>query len=286
MTNNQAGTAPSVKTRQSDRIRYAYRLHIKGQDSSGCAFDEEARTELITRDGGLIVTAVSMSSGTVIAITRGNKTANARVVGQVGLRNEEYLYGVQFLETAKEPFWDVHFAAPDQSGSVGKLVLQCSRCSRQEVLHLSEVEMMVHESTQVISHYCRGCNLESLWVEPEVLGEDALLCGNDAYQMNMSAPVRSRTINDRKHTRVQMRNIRACLHRQGFEDDIVTVSNLSRGGIAFISMVDYVPGTLVEVAVPYTEGGANVFTPAKVVRVRCRPTVDLPGEFGLAYLPR
>jgi len=49
-------------------------------------------------------------------------------------------------------------------------------------------------------------------------------------------------------------------------------------------MVDYVPGTELEVAVPYTQGGANVFTRAKVVRVRCRPTADIPGEFGLAYL--
>jgi hypothetical protein len=40
-----------------------------------------------------------------------------------------------------------------------------------------------------------------------------------------------------------MRNIRACLHRAGFADDVVRVTNLSRGGIGFMSSVNYFVGT-------------------------------------------
>lgn len=274
----------SSAQRKSDRIRYAYRLRITGKDASGNAFDEDGRSEVITRDGGLLVTTLSLTTGTVIRISRGEKSVEARIVGQCGLRGEEYLYGVQFVEALTAPFWDVHFPEMSPEGGVAKMVLQCSQCSRQDLFHLSEVEMMVYETMKVIPRRCGHCKLETLWLEPEILGESSLVSGNAAYNLHgEQKPRRPRTVNDRKHSRVQMRNIKACLHREGFADDVVTVTDLSRGGIGFMSLVDYVPGTRVEVAVPFTEGGGNVFTPGRIVRVRCRPTVDIPGEFGLEY---
>lgn len=271
--------------RRSDRIRYAYRLRITGKDSSGIPFDEAGRTEVLTRDGGLVVTTLSLVTGTQIRISRGLKSVDARIVGQCGLRGEEYLYGVQFVSALTEPFWDVHFPHSVAESGIAKMVLQCSQCARQDLFYLSEIEMMVYETMKVIPRKCGQCKLETLWLEPEILGEGALVSGNAAYNVRgdlMSR--RSRTINDRKHSRIQMRNIKACLHRDGFADDVVTVTDLSRGGIGFMSLVDYVPGTRLEVAVPYTQGAGNVFTPGKIVRVRCRPTVDIPGEFGLEYI--
>jgi PilZ domain len=280
-------TALDKAARRSDRIRYAYRVQIAGKDSSGMAFDEPARTEVVTRDGGMVVTPLSLFTGTEIKITREPRTMQARIVGQVGLRDNEFLYGMQFVEAGSEPFWDVHFPVANPIGSAGKLVLQCTKCSRQELLHLSEIEMIVFETMRVIPHRCPACKLETLWLEPTILGDGAVVTGNESYATAGMAPRRSsRKVNDRQHARVQMRNIKACLHRPGFEDDVVTVTDLSRGGVAFMSLIDYVPGTVVEVAVPYTEGSANVFTPAKVIRVRCRPTVDIPGEFGLEYVKR
>ena len=280
-----SGAERATAQRSSDRIRYAYRLRITGKDSTGIPFDEAGRTQVITRDGGLILTTLSLVTGTVIRMSRGLKAAEARIVGQCGLQNEEYLYGVQFVNALTEPFWDVNFPQVRPEEGVGKLVLQCSQCARQELLHLSEIEMMVYESMKVVPRRCPRCNLETLWLEPAVLGDGALVSGNAAYSVN-AAQInrRSRTVNDRKHTRLQMRNIKACLQRPGFADDVVVVTDLSRGGIGFMSLVDYQPGTRLEVAVPYTDGGANVFTRAEIVRVRCRPTADIPGEFGLAYV--
>jgi hypothetical protein len=282
------GSTPSAgfgAQRQSDRIRYAYRLRITGKDSSGIPFDEAGRTEVLTRDGGLVVTTLSLVTGTVMTMTRGLKVAEARIVGQCGLRGEEYLYGVQFLQSPTEPFWDVNFPAVDRESGVGKIVLQCAHCGRQDLFYLSEIEMMVHERMKVIPRMCGQCKRETLWVEPEILGEEGLVSGSAAYGVHGQHPARrSRTVNDRRHSRVQMRNIKACLHRDDFSDDIVTVTDLSRGGIGFMSLVDYGPDTRLEVAVPFTAGAGNVFTPAKIVRVRCRPTVDIPGEFGLEYV--
>jgi len=240
---------------------------------------------VITRDGGLVVTTLSLITGTVIRISRGLKSADARIVGQCGLRGEEYLYGVQFLNALTEPFWDVNFPPAIPEGSVAKMVLQCSQCGRQDLFHLSEIEMMVYETMKVVPRKCGKCKLETLWLEPDILGEGGVVSGNAAYNLRGEMmPRRPRTVNDRRHSRIQMRNIKACLHRDGFEDDVVTVTDLSRGGIGFMSLVDYVPGTRVEVAVPYTQSSGNVFTPGKIVRVRCRPTVDIPGEFGLEYI--
>jgi hypothetical protein len=221
----------------------------------------------------------------VIRLSRGLKAVEAKIVGQCGLRGEEYLYGVQFTEALMVPFWDVVFPPMTAEGGVGKLVLQCSQCPRQELMLLSEIEMMVYETMKVIPHKCPGCKMETLWLEPMTMGDADLVRGNEAYNVR-GAPEfrRSRTVNDRKHSRIQMRNIKACLHRDGHRDDVVAVTDLSRGGIGFMSTVDYAPGSCLEVAVPYTEGGANVFTPGKIVRVRCRPTADLPGEFGLEYI--
>ncbi len=278
---------PAMGGRQSDRIRYAYRLRITGKDSSGIPFDEAGRTEVITRDGGLVVTTLSLVTGTVIRMSRGLKSVEARIVGQCGLRGDEYLYGVQFTNPLTEPFWDVNFPATKSEDAVGKMVLQCSQCARQDLFHLSEIEMMVYETMKVVPRKCGQCKLETLWLEPEILGEGGLVSGNAAYGIHRELiPRRSRTVNDRKHARIQMKNIKACLHRDGFADDVVTVTDISRGGIGFMSLVDYLPGTRLDVAVPYTAGAGNVFTPAKIVRVRCRPTVDIPGEFGLEYIKR
>ena len=281
------GSASGDQERQSDRIRYAYRVNIAGKDSSETSFDEPSKTEIVTRDGGLIVTGLSLATGSLIRISRGEKAQVARIIGQVGIRNEEFLYGVQFVDPSTNPFWDVHFPVPNLEGSVGKSVLQCTKCSRQELLHLSEIEMVVFETMRVIPHHCPQCILETLWSEPSIVGDNVLMSRSEAYNLaGVPTAKRPRTVNDRKHSRVHMRNIKACVHRPGFEDDVVTVTNLSRGGIGFTSSVNYFAGTRVEVAVPYTEGSANVFTPAKIVRVRARPTADLPGEFGLEYVKR
>jgi hypothetical protein len=118
------------------------------------------------------------------------------------------------------------------------------------------------------------------------VGDNGVVVRSRAYDVLSQLLQPRRTSNDRKHTRISMKNAKACLHRPGFADDVVTVVDLSRGGVRFLSLIDYTPGQLVEVAVPYTAGGANVFTPAKIVRVKCRPTADIPGDFGLQYVKK
>ncbi len=270
--------------RQSDRIRYAYRIRIAGIDSAGYQFEEDARTEVITRDGGMIVSGLSLNSGGHLKLTRGDQEVEARVVGQVGIRNEEYMYGVQFMNDSRD-FWPVKFPDVRASDGVGRGVLQCSRCNVQEVLALGEIEMIVFEDMKVIPHQCGRCKDETLWMSPVLLGDTELVTGSASFDPTGGVAYhRPRTINDRKHNRIEMKRMRACIHHDNYADDEVDVLDISRGGIRFVSLIDYAPGTRVDVAVPYTKDGANVFSPARIARVKCRPTASLPGEFGLEYI--
>lgn len=274
---------PEHKT--GDRIRYAFRVQVTGTDSSGYDFSQPVRTEIVTRDGGLIICPMVMNVGDIVNLMRGEKRLSARIVGQVGIRKEEQLYGIQFLEPDPS-FWGIKFAEQNLDAA-GRAVLECGACSMQQVLPLGEIEMVVFESTQVVTHDCERCGRQTLWMEPSILGESEILTGAEAFNQGLEVrPVRSASVNDRKHQRISMRNTKACIRRAGYSDDVVDVLDLSRGGVHFISHVDYYKNTLVEVAVPYTNGGANVFVPAEVARIQCRPSSGIPGDFGLRYVKR
>jgi len=283
---NPAADVPRPDQRASDRIRYAFRVHMTGTDSSGYDFSQPVRTEVVTRDGGLIVCPMVLHVGDTINLMRGEKNVSARIVGQVGLLKEEQLYGIQFEEPSPD-FWGIHFITPHVEAA-GRAVLECGACTIQRILHLGEIEMLVFESTKVVAHDCERCGRQTLWMEPTILGEPELLTGAEAYNQGFESPKapRSASLNDRKHQRISMRNTKACIRRSGYTDDVVDVLDLSRGGVHFLSFVDYYKHTMVEVAVPYTNGGANVFVPAEVVRIQCRPTSGIPGDFGLRYIKR
>jgi hypothetical protein len=203
----------------------------------------------------------------------------------VGIIKEEHLYGIQFAESHPD-FWGIKFVEPNTEAA-GRAVLECGACTMQKVLPLGEIEMLVYESTRVVAHDCERCGRQTLWMEPSILGEPDLLTGADAFNQSFEVrPMRSQSVNDRKYQRISMKNTKACIRRAGYADDVVDVLDLSRGGVHFISHVDYYRDTSVEVAVPYTNGGSNVFVPAEIVRIQCRPTSGIPGDFGLRYAKR
>jgi hypothetical protein len=76
----------------------------------------------------------------------------------------------------------------------------------------------------------------------------------------------------------------ACIRDpQGWEE-IVKTENISRGGLRFKSQKYYSEDWVLEVALPYSHGGANIFSAAKVKHIG-----DAAGAaervYGLAYTP-
>ncbi len=287
MSQPAPGTATAAENRASHRVHYAIRLSIAGTDTSGRKFTEQARTEVITRDGGLMVCGVSLPTGSHIRLLHGPNVANARIVGAMGIRDDEIAYGIAFLDTSGASFWRVEFPAAEPEGGVGRTVLECGRCVTQQVFELTEVEMMVLESVRVVSRHCPRCGDETLWQIPVLLAEpDAVASGVTIEKTSTQEPGK-RTRNDRKHHRLAMKRTRACIKRLGAAEDVVDVIDVSRGGVSFYSYVDYQPRAYVEIAVPYTEGGANVFTPARIARVKVRAKApDTRGEYGCQYEKR
>lgn len=270
--------------RSTGRINWSVPVRIAGKNAAGHDFAETAQAEILSREGGLVVCAVTLSAGEPVVLERPGKRAEARVVGLCGMRDGKYAYGVQFTNTSGTDFWGVEFPAQAAQAGVGRTVLQCSQCSSQVTVDLSEIELMIFESTQALSHGCSRCLRETLWHAPLVLSEPGLVTGSAAYDLAPPPAAPKRTQNQRRYPRLAVRNTKACLKRAGAKDDVVEVLDLSRGGIRFRSFVDYQIDARFEVAVPYTEGGANIFTQARLVRVQYRPTTRTQGEFALEYL--
>lgn len=282
---NTVFTSATTQLQARGRVRFACLVRVSGTDPSGSVFEDEVRTEVLTPDGALFISTRSLTTGSEVAVTRDDKQARARVLGQVGLIQDEEIYAFQFIASNTLNFWDIAFSLHRDSNAA-PVNFQCSRCSRQQELQLGEIEIIVFEKTRTISHRCEQCAGDTLWVEPTLEADNGLITGSGAYQQQNrqeSAPG-SRANNRRKHVRVAMKNGKACLRRAGFnEDDIVRVLDLSRGGIRFLSSVDYRPGTEISVAVPFNEGGANLFSNARIIRVQNRPHDGVLGEYGLQY---
>ena len=279
----QVSEACPADRRRSDRVQLRIPVRVIRTERDSKDWEETARTEVVSRHGGSLVLRHTLAPGnTLILSLRGDRQA-VRVVGQVGICDEGHIYGVAFLAEAKS-FWGISFPESEPDCGMGTILGYCGTCFRQEVLHLNEIEMMVHESNQFITRWCAYCNADCFWY-PSQQGQDPAsierISTADAAMEYLPFP---RGANDRKHPRLNFRNTQACIHRPDHQKDVVKVLDLSRGGVRFLSFVDYAPGSWVQVAVPYMEAAGNVFVPARVIRVNSHPAGPIPGEFALAYV--
>ncbi|HEU5451747.1 MAG TPA: PilZ domain-containing protein [Terriglobales bacterium] len=282
--------APTTEKADVTAKRSGYRVHcvfpcrVSGQTESGEVFSVPAHTEVITRDGGLIVCPLSLPQGSLITLHNGERQAKARVVGVVRTAAEGSAYGVHFVDTPASSFWDIHISNAAAEPAVGRSVLECSGCRNSRVVELGEIDIMVMERISVIGLFCEVCRAETLWEPPKKLADELLVTGSAAYTMPTRAQMlRERTHEDRKHRRIVLRRAKACIKVVGKADDEVDVVDFSRGGLRFMSTVDYQPGMRVDVAVPYTQGGANIFVPATIIRVILRARAGVAGDYACRY---
>lgn len=273
----------SSDRRAGYRVHYVLPLHVRGTDANGKQFSSTARSEILTRDGGLIVCPVSLTPGARVVLISGEKQARVRIVGAIRPVDDSFAYGIAFLDDHMQDFWEVHLPQGPAAG-VGRTVLECSRCHTSSAAELGEIEIVVLEEVSVVGRFCDQCSCETLWEVPKKLADTMLVTGSAAYSMPTKATEkRQRTREDRQHRRIALKRASACIKQRGKSDDIVTVLDVSRGGMRFTSTVDYQPDAQIEVAVPYTEGGANIFMPAKIIRVVLRAKTGMHGEYACRY---
>jgi hypothetical protein len=273
--------------RSSDRVSLFSAIRVNGKDAKGETFSLQARTAMVTLHGAAIIIKRELAPDTSLIIRcYGTDTdAEARVVGKIEKHPEGFLYGVQFLDPAVNP-WNIKFPTTGPSAdAVGRLLLQCSECRRRELVYLDEMEVEVFGANLGLTRSCAGCGKPTVWkaTPHEVPASEGAAAGTTENAERVAALV-PRTRNDRKFLRVRMK-LRACIRHPELGDDVVECEDVSRGGVCFLSQKQYTRGTPVEASVPYLPGQANIFTRAKIVNVRLAAGKDGLNKYGVSYTP-
>ncbi len=269
--------------RRSDRIAVELPIAISGVDASGEAFLEHSVTVVLGRHGAKIALPRLLTPDQEVNIRclGSAKESDARVVGQIGKGPEGYYYGVELLDNGAA-FWDIEFPPIVESdAAVGRVLLGCMRCQNRELAYLNEFQTEVLEANQELWRRCKKCSDTTLWRKTNLPPTEESSVQLPLVPQAGNSP---RTQNDRKHVRLELK-VPVCIrHPQYSGEDLVMTENLSRGGFRFKSRRHYGQDWVLEVALPYSHGSANIFTAAQVVYVGELPVEGL-AVYGSAYVP-
>jgi PilZ domain len=252
--------------RRTDRVVIRVLVRISGVDVTGEKFSEQGHTLTISRYGAAVALNRKLAPGLRLTIrpATSKKESSALVMGQMGGQSVVHVYGIALLEPTVN-LWGIQFP-PLAESEVGlvRLLLECSACKAREVVHLNELETEVFETNHSLPRSCNQCAMWTLWRQTP-----SELPGHPGAQsetvLESSIARRDHPQNKRKHVRVRVK-MEACIRHPGFEEEIVEVKDLSRGGLSFVSFKDYIEGSRIEVAVPYSKGKANIFVAARINR--------------------
>ncbi len=272
-----------LNKRRSDRISIEIPIEISGDDISGFTFLEKTRTAVISRHGAKIYTRYrfALDQELVVRCLPTGKESDARIVGELGTGPEGRAYGIEFLKPEVN-VWDIEFPALSQAEQVaGRTLLECARCSTRELVYLDAMEVEVLETGSGLSRHCKRCGDSTVWKVASASPADEQ--GAQPAGSTAGDGAQVRTQNERKDARVSTK-ASAVIRHPHLGDEIVTSENVSPGGICLRSIRRYQPGTLVEVAFPYTPGGAKVFVAARIVHETVLPDKK-SRVYGLEYIP-
>lgn len=255
-------------------VRMRHRVAIKANAKEVIGY-----TQFLGEHGGTVTVDGRLSLGEEAILRYGKNEATVLVVAQVGVSSEGNSYAVQFT-TRKECFWGIAF--PEQSGVSSSV--QCEFCDASLETVMTEIEDLALQVSHEFFKTCRVCSKISRMRAKTGVDRDPKLLSS-LYQQLALVSGRSRTVNERKSTRVSTKVMLACVRFRGAEDEIVKVTNLSKGGFAFLSSKSFETGTWFEVAIPFTEGGINIFVPGRIVRERMKSTdnFEYVHEYGVAF---
>lgn len=291
--------------RTSDRFFMEIPIIISGVDPAGRKFVENTRALELSRRGAKIVSrqALVPQQKLIIRCLKTGLDATAQVVGPIVGDAEGCHFGVAFLQPEVN-IWGIHFPVLDGTERpAGRLVLECTGCHAQAVVHLDVFELEVFLAHQSLMRPCPQCKKTTLWMqsasrEESIPPEPAVPPSRHTIQESRKETMppepaslpSGNPIQERKSPRINLR-MEVCLRHSEYGQEVVTSENISRGGFRVRSDKDYPLGTVVEAALPYSPGAANIFTPARLVYKLdeapslegtdpARPAGNLPGAHG------
>jgi hypothetical protein len=252
----------------------AYPITIMGVDEVGKEFSEASITQFIMRDGMTAVTARKLAAGSrVRVIVAHEKAVVGHIVGQTGFTKSGNVYAVSIPEDPSK-LWGINFPELSETDRLElNCVLGCSQCNVKAVVQLSAVEHELLTMSERVGRHCTTCKSISVWKRVP-----------NSVDLAGAAP------DDKKHGAAnRRRNSRVSVKLWGYiveggNEDSVPIVDMSRTGIRFRSATKYEPEQVVQVAVAYMAGTANIFVPGKVVWRSGEGNPEY--EYGLRFMSR
>ncbi len=235
------------------RVGIAYPIKISGTDENGQQFKDRSVTQFIMRDGITLVTQRRLAAGSEIYVEVNRDTSRTgKVVGQSGFTKSGNVYAVAIAAEPKM-LWGIHFPEVSETERLElSCVLGCSTCHAKSVVQLTVVEHEMLVASTSITRPCDGCRKHTTWKRVADGGAVAAGPAQDKPKENR-----------RRNSRVPVKFWGYIV--EGGNEDSVPIVDMSRDGIRFRSRLKYEPEQVVQVAVAYMAGTANIFVPGKVV---------------------
>ena len=296
--------AAAAGVRRSGRISKEIAILFSGADAAGRAFSEETRTLVLSLHGASVLCQHKLipEQEAYLRVISSNREIEVRICGQIGEREDGYIYGVAFADPDID-FWGIEF--PPAEGLPMDLIpvtLECSGCHRQVDLQFDATEMDVYTVNEGALRYCSQCGASTLWriaakriapkvqaatPEAEAVLAEAITAQPQPAVQPAPEPVVSPVAlppqpNRRSERRMKVK-FNACIRVPGRSDDVVPCEDVSRGGFSFHSSREYAVETLIEAAVPYTHGAISIFVPAQIANVSPLQNGKL-FRYGAAYI--
>lgn len=248
--------------RSSERIELKTAIEVVGTDFLGTQFFVRTHTLVVSRHGGkffLKEKLLPQQEITVRNLANGME-ADASVVGQICNGTSDCDYGFKFLRE-EDNIWAIDFPPMTESDkAAGRGLMECMACKSQEMIYLDELELEVLEANGNLSRWCKRCGDVSMWRHP--------LGPLPKAEVTRSVPVLvvPEFQEKRKEARRDMKVV-ACVRTGRYGQDTIKTRNSSRGGLGFNTLREYNIREAIEVAVPFSPGGGNIFMPASIIWV-------------------
>jgi hypothetical protein len=252
--------------RRSDRVNLELAILLSGVNAAGRDFTEPGRTVVVSRHGAKVVCECVLLPQQAITIRchRTSMETLARVVGQIRHVTEQTYYGMEFADPGVN-IWDIDFPPlPETEPAAGRVLLECLVCHNLQVAHLDVFALEVLVANRCIMRPCPRCTDRrvSVWKQPSHQEEGIPATTPPVLPAPPMDPQRRARINLK---------VEVCISQAPLGEELALTDDVSCGSFRFQSQRCYDVGSLINAALPYSPGTANVFAPARIISAETLP---------------
>jgi hypothetical protein len=262
---------------QSDRVKVAIPIRVRGMSTQHKFFDEITQTALLGPD--LVVTRiqnlVDLETELLVINPKNNVGGTFRVLW-LNVQGKEgwHEVGLELVE-AEDDLWEIPFPAGGEEAATPAVQawLECQRCHQMLLIPVPEADSL-YEGFR-IARTCERCKATTPWEFVPAEAQEAELAAADAADVTRvikKKPAKEMRTKGRAPLTTGIKVTRE--HYGSILEDVCKTVNVSRQGAYFLTKENYVLGERVSVVLHYQEGAVSISVPAYVVRVE--PAKDSP----------